>query len=106
MGVTVITIAVVFLLIGAFGWWLYKWQYSKADEILENWSKENGLTVIKKERANIDGTGPGVRYAGNTQVIYRIEAKDVDGNIRTGVAHIGSENTGTLSDQIDVVWEN
>lgn len=96
----------MFLLVGAFGWWLYKWQYSKADEIIDNWSKTNGFTIIKKERANPVGSGPGVRYAGDTRVTYRIEVKDADGNVKSGIARVGSKNVGTLADSIEVIWES
>ncbi|MBX3243518.1 MAG: hypothetical protein KF685_03505 [Acidobacteria bacterium] len=102
--IPILIIVVLFVLVGTFGWWMYKWQYSKADSILDEWAKKNNLTVIKKEQANQSGTGPGVRYAGNTQVVYRIEVKDSENRLRSGIAKIGSESTGTLSDEIEVIW--
>lgn len=101
----ILIIVILFILVGFFGWWVYKWQYNKADMILDEWAKRNNLTVVKKESANPSGTGPGVRYAGNTQVVYRIEARDSENRLRSGTAKIGSEKTGTLSDEIEVVWD-
>lgn len=101
----ILIIIVVFSLVGLLGWWMYKWQYSKADTMLETWAGQNGYSLVKKEKANPGGTGPGVRYAGNTQVIYRIEVKDGEGRTKTGTAKIGSATTGTLSDEIEIVWD-
>lgn len=101
----ILIIIVLFALVGAFGWWMYKWQYNKADEMLDGWLKQNSYTLVKKEDANPSGTGPGVRYAENTQVIYRIEVKDKDGNNKKGLIKLGSETSGTLSNQIEIVWD-
>jgi hypothetical protein len=101
----VLIIIVVFSLVGLFGWWMYRWQYTKADDLLDNWARSNHYQVLKKEKANPGGTGPGVRYAENTQVIYRIEVLDAAGQIKTALIKIGGETAGTLSDAIEVVWD-
>jgi hypothetical protein len=78
MIVPILIIVVVFALVGAFGWWTYQWQYEKADRRLENWARQNSFTVLSKERANPPRTGPGARYARNTQVIYRVVTQDAE----------------------------
>lgn len=97
-------IGLIFVAVLAFGWWMYRWQYNRADAILDNWAQTNNFKIIEKQKANF-GTGPEAVRAGNKQVLYRITVVDVDGNQRTGLARIGSESTGTLSDKIVVEWD-
>ena len=97
-------IALLFLGVLAFGWWMYRWQYNRADTILENWARSNHFKVIDKQKANF-GTGPEAVRAGNKQVTYRITVEGPDGARRTGLARIGSEEIGTISDNISVEWD-
>lgn len=97
-------IALLFAGVLAFGWWMYRWQYDRADTILESWAKKNSFVVIDKQKANF-GTGPEAVRAGNKQVLYRITVQSSDGQRRTGLARIGSVTTGTLSDEISVEWD-
>lgn len=101
----IILIILLFVAVAVFGWWMYQWQYKKADSILENWAQKNSYTILAKEDANPSGTGPGDRYADNKQVMYRITVEDKAGNKKSGLAKIGSEKTGTLSDEIIVEWD-
>lgn len=105
MAAPILIILVLFTLVGAFGWWMHKWQYQRADALLSRWAQQNGYTVSKKERDNPIGTGPGVRYAANTQVIYRIEVEDSAGNRRFGRIKLGTVQAGTLSDEVEVEWQ-
>ena len=98
-------IVALFLAVAAFGWWMYHWQFSEADRILEKWASENNLQLVEKIEANPSGTGPYDRHASNKQVMYRIKVRDESGRIREGIARIGSERLGTLSDQIEIQWD-
>jgi hypothetical protein len=101
----ILMMVVVFGLVGAYGWWVIKWQYKKADRLLENWARQNGFTILRKERANPWRTGPGVLYAKNTQVIYRVVAQDAEGKKKTGLVKIGSPTFGVLSDEVEAEWD-
>jgi hypothetical protein len=105
MIIPILIIVVVFALVGAFGWWMYQWQYEKADRLLENWARQNSFTVLSKERANPPGTGPAVRYARNTQVIYRIVVQDAEGKKNMGLVKIGNPTIGVLSDEVEAEWD-
>ncbi|MEZ5305656.1 MAG: hypothetical protein R2684_00780 [Pyrinomonadaceae bacterium] len=99
-------IAFVFVAVIGFGIWMFRWQYGRADEALENWARDNNFKVLSKQDANPPGTGPKDRYAGNKQIWYRVTVEDAGGKKRTGIVKIGSESTGTLSDQISVEWDD
>jgi hypothetical protein len=101
---SILFIALIFVAVLAFGWWMYRWQYSTADTILENWARQNNYKVLDKQKANV-GTGPEAVRAGNKQVMYRIVVEDQNGARRSGLAKIGNETTGTLSDEIAVEWD-
>lgn len=103
-----IFILFIILLFGAvlvFGWYLLNWQYSKADRMLEKWADQNSLKVIEKESANF-GDGPIGRRGSATFVKYRIKTVDSGGRERNGVITLGNENTGVLSDEIRISWDN
>ncbi len=88
----------------AFGVWLVRWQFRRADELLEAWAARNGYRITHKQPANI-GDGPmGTRQA-SKQVRFRITAIDVQGTARRGLAVIGNRATGTMADEVIVEWE-
>ena len=100
-----ILIGLLFVAVLLFGWWMFQWQYNKADSILENWAKKNNFTVIEKVEANPPGTGPKDRNASNKQVMYKIKVEDDKGEKKSALVKIGSEKTGTLSEEIEVIWD-
>src|SRR5260221_5016922 len=100
----IVFIAVILIAVLALGWWMYRWQYNTADRVLENWAAQNNYKVLDKQKANV-GTGPEAVRAGNKQVMYRITVEDQSGARHTGLAKIGSENTGTLVDEISIEWD-
>ncbi len=103
--VTILVILVIFAAVGGAGWFMYRWQYDKANELLGKWAEQNGYQIVEKIKANPSGTGPGSRTASNKQVMYRIKVQDAAGNERTGIAKIGSPVAGTLSDQVEIIWD-
>ena len=88
-----------------FAFWMIRWQYSKADRMLENWAAQNNYKLLEKENANF-GDGPLGRRGAKTYVKYRIRVEDITGKIRTGIAFLGDENVGVLSDKVRVEWDN
>ena len=99
-----IFIAFIFIAVLAFGWWMFRWQYNKADDLLNTWAQKEGYTVVSKEDANPPGTGPKDRYAGNKQIWYRVVLKDKNGEEKKAIVKLGSESTGTLSEDVKVEW--
>jgi len=101
----------IFLLVLIFGglllfaFWMIRWQYSKADTLLKNWATQNNCKLIKKENANF-GDGPLGRRGAKTHVKYRIKVEDGDGKTKTGIAYLGSENIGVLSNEVKVKWDD
>ena len=84
---------------------MIRWQYSKADRLLENWAAQNNYKLIEKQDANF-GDGPLGRRGSKTYVKYRVKIEDENGNIKTGIVFLGSETTGVLSDEVRVEWDN
>ena len=103
--VFVIFLIVIFGGVLLFGWWMLRWQYSKADSMLENWATQNNYQILEKTDAN-EGDGPMGRRGSNTYVKYRIKVKTADGGTKTGIITLGSERTGVLSDEVKVDWDN
>lgn len=101
----------IFLLVIVFGgvlvfaFWMIRWQYSKADRMLENWAAQNNYNLIKKQDANF-GDGPLGRRGAKTQVKYRVKVEDANGQKKTGIVYLGGENTGVLSDEVRVEWDD
>jgi len=89
----------------AFAFWMIRWQFSKAGRILENWAAQNKYKLIEKQNANF-GDGPLGRRGAKTNVKYRVKVEDKDSKTKTGIVYLGSENTGVLSDEIIVVWDD
>lgn len=107
-GKNIIFVIAVILLFSAFivfAFWMIRWQYSKADRLLETWAARNNYELIEKQDANF-GDGPMGRRGSKTYVKYRIKVKDDNGNIKTGIVFLGNENTGVLSDEVRVEWDN
>jgi lipopolysaccharide export LptBFGC system permease protein LptF len=96
----------LFVAVALFGWWMFRWQYNKADSLLENWARDNNYTVVEKTDANPPGTGPKDRWAANKQIMYRVTVKDPDGKTKTGIVKLGSEGSGTLSNKVTVEWDD
>lgn len=81
-----------------------RWQFNRADVLLENWAKENKYQIIDKQNANF-GDGPIRRRQETAQVKYRVVIKDRNGQRKSGLVKAGSKNLGTLSDEITVIWD-
>ncbi len=73
--------------------------------MLENWRAQNKYKLIEKENAN-SGDGPLGRQGAKTHVKYRIKIEDTAGKTKTGIAYLGNENIGVLSDEVKVEWDN
>lgn len=89
----------------AFAIWMLRWQFSKARRMLENWAAQNKYKLIEKQNANFNDGPLGWRGA-KTYVKYRVKVRDTDGKTKTGIVYLGGENTGVLSNEIKVEWDD
>lgn len=97
-------IAALFAVFLIFAVWLLRWQFNKADRLLENWARENNYRILEKQNANF-GDGPAGTRQASSQVKYRIVVIDGNDQRKSGLVTIGSKNLGTLSDEIVVAWK-
>jgi hypothetical protein len=88
----------------AIGIYTIRWQYRRADALLEEWARAQGAKVIGKQKANPLGTGP-MQRSGNKQVFYRVTLIDAAGAKKVALFKLGSATTGTLSKDVSVEWE-
>jgi len=97
-------VAALFAVFLIFAVWLMRWQFNKADRLLENWARENNYRILEKQNANF-GDGPAGTRQSSSQVKYRIVVLDGGNRRKSGLVTIGSKNLGTLSDEIAVGWD-
>jgi hypothetical protein len=103
--VQILIITLPFVLIFALFVWLVRWQYARADALLDQWVEQNQYHVLKKEEITPAGTGPrGNRY-GVKQVVYRVLVSDAAGQKKTARITLGSRQAGIISDEVRVEWE-
>ena len=103
--VFVILIAALFAGFLIFAFWLVRWQFNRADRLLESWAGENKYRILEKQNANF-GDGPTGTRQSSSQVKYRIVVIDENNRKKSGLAIIGSKNWGTLSDEVTVRWDD
>ena len=102
----VILIALLFVAVLAFGVWMYRWQYVRADALLEAWLRGQGHAAARRSAGpNPTGTGPGHRHASDKRVVYRVVVVDGSGRRRSGVVRLGRRTTGTLADDVTAEWD-
>ena len=104
-GNNIVFIVLLFGAFLAFAFWMIRWQYSKADRMLENWAAQNSYKLIEKQDANF-GDGPLGRRGAKTHVKYRVKVEDAEGKAKIGIVYLGSESMGVLSDEVKVEWDN
>ena len=95
-------IGTVFVIVLLGGWLMYRWQYSVADSVLQEWAQQQHATVLEKTVENDWYSGPSNRAATNKQIVYRIRIREQAGRERSGLARIGSKSIGMLERRIDV----
>lgn len=87
-----------------FGRWMLRWQWRRADELLETWAKNHQYRIVEKRHANV-GDGPAGTRQSSKRVKYKITVTDAQGQRKHGLISIGSVAMGTLHDDIAVEWD-
>jgi len=89
----------------AFGIFMLRSQYRRAEQLVDRWAVEHSYRVIEREEQTAPGDGPMNRYAANKQIVYAVKLVDRSGNIRHAKLRVGSPETGVLSDRVSVEWD-
>jgi hypothetical protein len=103
-----LTAAIALMIFGAvlaLGIFMLRWQYRRADELLDEWARHHSYRVLERQERTAPGDGPMNRSARNKQVVYSVKLIDQDGNVRLAQVSVGSPETGVLSDRVSVEWE-
>ena len=74
-------------------------------KILEDWAAANGLELLSKESCWFF-KGPYFLSSTRGQQVFKFQARDKEGQVRTGYARCGGFWFGALSNVIDVTWES
>lgn len=100
----VILIAALFAVFLIFAVWLVRWQFDKADRLLQDWARANNFQILEKHNANF-GDGPAGTRQASSQVKYRVVVFDGGDRRKSGLVTVGSESFGTLSDEVTIEWD-
>ena len=80
------------------------WHFRRSREILANWVRENGFTLIDSKRL-LFRRGPFFWTSGNGQDVYHVVVLDRDGRTKAGYVRCGSYLLGVLADEVTVHWD-
>src|SRR5262245_46733645 len=86
----------------AVGIFILRWQYRRADQLLDAWARDHGYRLLEREERTPAGDGPMNRYARNKQIVYSVSLVDQSGTIRRAQVRVGNPDTGVLSDEVSV----
>jgi hypothetical protein len=84
------------------GLWVFA--LTRARTILKRWANSNGYRIVEQQRRHLR-RGPFFWTTGKGQVVYRIVAESLDGQIRHGYVRCGGIFLGVLSDHAEVRWD-
>ena len=80
------------------------WHYSRAEDILTRWARENGYEIVSSERRAFR-RGPLFFTTSEDQEVYYVTVRLADGQLRRGWVRCGSWFAGLWSDQAKVEWD-
>ena len=93
-------VLVIIVLVGVSLWW----HFSRSLSMVEQWARDNGLTLVEVERRYMFH-GPFWWRTGKGQAVFRVTVRDGSGQVRSGYVRVGGWFLGLLSDQVTVEWE-
>lgn len=80
-------------------------QFVRVGSILDRWAARNGYQIIERE-SRLVKLGPFTLNTSRGQVVYRVAVRDREGNVRKGYVRCGGALLGTLSNKIEVCWDD
>ncbi len=79
------------------------WHYSRAEEIVTRWARENGYEIVSSGRCWF-WKGP-FFWSSKSQEVYYVTVRTPDDQLRRGWVRCGGWFLGVLSDQAEVRWD-
>ena len=80
------------------------WHYSRAQDVLTGWAKDNGYEIVSSERCWF-WRGPFFFRTSKGQEVYYVTVRAPDDQLRRGWVRCGGWFLGLFSDQADVEWD-
>jgi hypothetical protein len=77
---------------------------SRSRYLLTEWAYQNGYELLTAQLRPFR-KGP-FWWSSRGQTVYRVEARDQQGNIRTGWVRCGSGLLGVLANVVEVKWDD
>ena len=91
----------LFVVVACFAIMFSVMRYDKGRQLLEDWARDNGYTLIECQRRTLF-RGPYFLTTSKSQLVYQIVVEDAAGVRRSGYARVGGYMLGMLSDKVDV----
>ena len=80
------------------------WQYSRAENILKHWARDNGYEILSKEYRWFR-RGPFFWWTSRAQEVFYATIRTSDGQSRRGWVRCGSWFWGTCQDRAEARWD-
>jgi hypothetical protein len=80
------------------------WQHSRANEIVRQWARSNGVELLSAQKRYLR-TGPFLLYA-RGQFVFRVVVREQGGTERSGWLRVGGWLAGVLSNKAEMVWDS
>jgi hypothetical protein len=101
----------VFLLFGFFccilviAYLSWQWESNRSQKLIEQWTSEHGYELISANRSYWK-IGTPFWATSKSQRVYRLVARDQQGNVYSGYALCGGRFMGLWSDRVEVKWDD
>jgi hypothetical protein len=82
----------------------YQWEHDRSRNLIAQWAAENRYELLAASRQYWT-LGTPFWFTAKGQTVYRIEARDYQGNTYTGYALCGGRFMGLWSDRVEVKWD-
>lgn len=96
---------IVLIVVGAVGLGAIVYGFSQRSEnMLRRWAAEHGYELLRAE-FRMFRKGPFI-WSSRSQVVYRIEVRDAEGNTHAGWARCGSWWLGLAQEMVETRWDD
>jgi hypothetical protein len=93
LGITIITIFIIF------------WTFSRSESLLAEWAKENSFEIISQQYIWF-ARGPFFWSTSRSQAIYRVTVQDSAGTQRSAWVRVGSYWWGVMEKKVEARWDD
>ena len=81
------------------------WYYSRANHLLQDWARHNGLQILHKQMRFLR-RGPFLFRSTTRHVVFYVAVADRGGRTRHAWVRCGGWLIGLLSDRVTVEWQD